>query len=452
MTNSATQKKKLFIKTYGCQMNVYDSEKMAELLEPHGYNITDNSDTADLVILNTCHIREKATEKVYSDIGRLKKAKDKRGNAGKGQIIAIGGCVAQAEGQEIINRAPVVDMVFGPQTYQDLPEMLAKLRSKEARRIVNTDFPADSKFDYLPEESRSGKISAFVSVQEGCDKFCHFCCVPYTRGTEYSRPVAQVLNDIKRLVAEGTREVHLLGQNVNAYHGEAEDGSTWGLARLIYAISDINGVERIRYITSHPRDMDAALIKAHGDVPQLMPYLHLPIQSGSDRILKTMNRKHTRDFYFKVIDDLKAARPDLAVSSDFIVGYPGETDQDFADTLDLVRRINFAQAYSFKYSPRPGTPAAIMENQVEETIKTERLEALQQLLDAQQLAYNHGFIGKTVPVLFERFGHKEGQLNGRSPWMQSVNVTGAERLLGKIIDVEIDLANERSLHGIIKVE
>ena len=443
--------KKLFIKTYGCQMNVYDSEKMEELLTPHGYALSDDAATADLVILNTCHIREKATEKVYSDIGRIKKLRGKTGDEKK-KYLAVAGCVAQAEGKEIIDRAPTVDMVFGPQTYHELPEMLAKLERKEEKRIVNTEFPVDSKFDYLPEEAAKDKISAFVSIQEGCDKFCHFCCVPYTRGAEYSRPVSKILDETQKLVANGTKEITFLGQNVNAYHGESDDGKVWDLAQLLYAAAETPGLERIRYVTSHPRDFNDALIKAHGDIPELMPYLHLPVQSGSNAILKAMNRKHDRDLYFKIIDQLREARPDIAMSSDFIVGYPGETDQDFADTLDLVRRVNYAQAYSFKYSPRPGTPASVMENQVPEQVKAERLETLQQLLNAQQLAFNHSFEGKTIPVLLDRKGKREGQLQGRSPWMQSVNVNGNERLIGHIINVKIDSAQSNSLYGTIETD
>jgi len=439
--------KKLFIKTWGCQMNVYDSARMADVLAPLGYRTADEPDGADMVILNTCHIREKAAEKVFSELGRLRTLKDRKADQGERMILAVAGCVAQAEGEEIVARAPFVDIVFGPQTYHTLPEMVARAH-RAAGAVLNTDFPAESKFDHLPDDASQG-VTAFLAVQEGCDKFCTFCVVPYTRGAEFSRPAAQVIEEAKRLVANGTREINLLGQNVNAFHGEAPDGSTWGLARLIRELAEIDGLERIRYTTSHPRDLDDELIRVHAEVPQLMPYLHLPVQAGSDRILAAMNRKHTADHYRALVDKLRTARPDLALSGDFIVGFPGERDADFAETLRLVNDVRYAQAYSFKYSPRPGTPAAVDDQQVPEEVKAERLAALQQLLDSHQQAFNQGFVGRTVPVLFDRVGKRPGQLLGRSPYMQSVYVEGGERLMGSIADVRIEAAHVNSLGGTI---
>ncbi|GGE56037.1 tRNA-2-methylthio-N(6)-dimethylallyladenosine synthase [Niveispirillum cyanobacteriorum] len=441
-------KKKLFIKTYGCQMNVYDSDRMADVLGPLGYEPTDTPDGADMVILNTCHIREKASEKVYSELGRIRHLQNEKAADGGRMVVAVAGCVAQAEGAEIMMRAPHVDMVFGPQTYHQLPEMVTRA-VRGAGGVVNTDFPVESKFDLLPEESAKPQgPAAFLSVQEGCDKFCTFCVVPYTRGSEYSRPVAQVLNEAKRLVSHGVREITLLGQNVNAFHGEGPDGKAWGLGRLIRALAEIDGLARIRYTTSHPRDMDDDLIDAHGTVPQLMPFLHLPVQSGSDRILAAMNRKHTGDDYRRLIDRLRTRQPDLALSSDFITGFPGETDQDFADTLRLITDIGFAQAYSFKYSARPGTPAATLEGrQVDEKVKDERLQAVQQLLNAQQVAFNQTMIGRTLSVLFDRVGKLEGQLLGRSAYMQSVYVQAPARLMGQMVEVHITGAYANSLSG-----
>ncbi|WP_082108855.1 tRNA (N6-isopentenyl adenosine(37)-C2)-methylthiotransferase MiaB [Azospirillum thiophilum] len=441
--------KKLFIKTWGCQMNVYDSARMADVLAPLGYRPVDEPDGADMVILNTCHIREKAAEKVFSELGRLRRMKDRKAEAEDGRmILAVAGCVAQAEGEEIVARAPFVDMVFGPQTYHTLPEMVAKA-SRAAGSVLNTDFPAESKFDFLPEETASQGVSAFLAVQEGCDKFCTFCVVPYTRGAEFSRPAAQILVEAKRLVAGGTREINLLGQNVNAWHGDGPDGSSWALGRLIRELAEIDGLERIRYTTSHPRDMADDLIRAHAEVPQLMPYLHLPVQAGSDRILAAMNRKHTADDYRRLVDRLRTAKPDLAMSGDFIVGFPGESDADFAATLKLVSDIGYAQAYSFKYSSRPGTPAAVDGGQLPEDVKEARLSALQQLLNAQQVAFNHGFIGRSVPVLFDRIGRRNGQLLGRSPWMQSVHAEANERLLGRIVEVRVDAALANSMAGTV---
>ncbi|CAO3356029.1 tRNA (N6-isopentenyl adenosine(37)-C2)-methylthiotransferase MiaB [Azospirillum palustre] len=441
--------KKLFIKTWGCQMNVYDSARMVDVLAPLGYQPVDEPDGADMVILNTCHIREKAAEKVFSELGRLRQMKDRKAEAEDGRmILAVAGCVAQAEGEEIVARAPFVDMVFGPQTYHTLPEMVAKA-SRAAGSVLNTDFPAESKFDLLPEESGSQGVAAFLAVQEGCDKFCTFCVVPYTRGAEFSRPAGQILAEAKRLVAGGTREITLLGQNVNAWHGDGPDGATWGLGRLIRELAEIDGLARIRYTTSHPRDMADDLIRAHAEVPQLMPYLHLPVQAGSDRVLAAMNRKHSADDYRRLVDRLRDAKPDLAMSGDFIVGFPGETDADFAQTLKLVTEIGYAQAYSFKYSSRPGTPAAVEGAQLPDAVKEARLEALRQLLDAQQIAFNHGFVGRSVPVLFDRVGRRDGQLLGRSPWMQSVHAEADERLLGRIVEVRVDAARANSLAGTV---
>lgn len=442
--------KKLYIKTYGCQMNVYDSARMADVLAPLGYAATEDPAEADFVILNTCHIREKASEKVYSELGRLRRLKDAGAAAGRRVIFGVAGCVAQAEGAEMVRRAPVVDLVFGPQTYHRLPEMVAQLDGG-ARGLVDTDFPADSKFDRLPEEGAADGANrgpaAFLSVQEGCDKFCSFCVVPYTRGAEFSRPVADVVAEAQRMAAGGTREITLLGQNVNAYHGAGPDGRTWGLGRLLRRLAEIEGLARLRYTTSHPRDMDAELIAAHRDEPKLMPYLHLPVQAGSDRILQAMNRKHTAEDYRRLVGDLRDARADLALSGDFIVGFPGERDRDFADTLRLVTDVGYAQAYSFKYSPRPGTPAAGVEGQVPEAAKAERLAALQQLLGAQQLAFNRSKVGSRMSVLLDRRGKRAGQLVGRSPWMQSVAVAAPARLLGTLAEVEIAEAHANSLIG-----
>jgi len=445
--------KKLYIKTYGCQMNVYDSARMADVLAPLGYSPADTPDGADMVILNTCHIREKAEEKVFSDLGRLKPFKSAKNDDGGDMIIAVAGCVAQAEGAEIMRRAPYVDIVLGPQTYHRLPEMVARAaravpgRDGKGRGILDTEFPAEAKFDFLPAESTAPGVSAFLSIQEGCDKFCTFCVVPYTRGAEYSRPAAAVLAEARRLVAGGARELNLLGQNVNAYHGEAPDGGAWGLARLAYALAEIPGVERIRYTTSHPRDVDDALIQAHGELPQLMPFLHLPVQSGSDRILEAMNRKHGAAHYLKLIDRFRAARPDMAFSSDFIVGFPGERDEDFQATMALVREVGFAQAFSFRYSPRPGTPAANIEDRVPDVVAQARLLELQDVLERQQRAFFAGMIGRTLPVLFEKPGRHDGQLIGRSPYLQGVHALANPRLIGTIHPVRITDATLQSLGG-----
>ncbi|MCW5745443.1 MAG: tRNA (N6-isopentenyl adenosine(37)-C2)-methylthiotransferase MiaB [Alphaproteobacteria bacterium] len=452
-----TRKKGLFIRTYGCQMNVYDSQRMAEILQPLGYAPADSPDDADMAILNTCHIREKASEKVFSELGRLRDAKARRRAAGEDLVIAVAGCVAQAEGAEIMRRQPAVDIVVGPQAYHRLPEMVARAaRAAAGRRpgatrgigVLDTEFPVEAKFDHLPMPTTVTGGTAFLSVQEGCDKFCTFCVVPYTRGAEYSRPAAAILAEARALVAAGAVEITLLGQNVNAWHGTAPDGmTTWGLGELIRALASIGGLARLRYTTSHPRDMDNALIAAHRDVPSLMPYLHLPVQSGSDRILAAMNRQHGRDLYLQLVDKLRAARPDMALSTDIIVGFPGETDADFADTLRLVREVGFAAAFSFKYSPRPGTPAALLDRQIPEPIKDARLQELQALLATQQRAFNAAMTGRTVPVLFQERGRKPGQLLGKSPWLQSVHAMGEASLLGRIIDVRILAAHGVSLSG-----
>ena len=448
MVDTEKTKKGLLIRTWGCQMNVYDSARMADVLAPLGYMPVEEPEQADMVIFNTCHIREKATEKVFSDLGRLRVIKEARQQAGGDMMIAVAGCVAQAEGAEITARAPYVDMVLGPQTYHALPEMVASVEKSTGKtRIVNTDFPVESKFDLLPDHAASQGPSAFLAVQEGCDKFCTFCVVPYTRGAEYSRSVASLLAEAGRMVASGSREINLLGQNVNAFHGEGPDGEIWGLGRFIRALAEIPGLDRIRYTTSHPRDMQDDLIAAHRDVPALMPFLHLPIQSGSDRILSAMNRKHTADDYRRLIDRLRDVRPDLIMSGDFIVGFPGETDRDFEDTLAVIRDVGYGQAYSFKYSIRPGTPAAKLPGQVPEDVKTARLEILQNLLAEQQLALNKQSIGTTVPVLFDRRGRQQGQLLGKTPLMQSVHVNAPDRLFGQIVDVHIDTAKINSLSG-----
>jgi tRNA-2-methylthio-N6-dimethylallyladenosine synthase len=445
--------KRLHIKTYGCQMNVYDSARMADLLAPLGYRVVGGADEADMVILNTCHIREKAAEKVYSELGRLRAPKRERARAGGRMVLAVGGCVAQAEGAEILRRAPHVDIVFGPQTYHRLPDMVEALLAAPTgaapRGLLDTEFPAEAKFDFLPEAASPPGVAAILSVQEGCDKFCSFCVVPYTRGAEYSRPVAEVLAEARRLVAAGAREITLLGQNVNAYHGAAPTGGEWGLGRLIRALAEIAGLARIRYTTSHPGDVDDALVAAHRDVKQLMPFLHLPVQSGSDRVLAAMNRKHSADDYRRMIARFRAARPDMAFSSDFIVGHPGEDDADFAATLRLVEEIGFAQAFSFVYSPRPGTPAAQMP-QLSEAIKSARLATLQELLWAQQRRFNEASRGRVLPVLFDRPGRHPGQLIGRSPYLQSVHVEAGDVRLGALLPVRIVGAGQNSVAGVLE--
>ena len=438
--------KRVYIKTYGCQMNVYDSARMAEVLAPLGYAPADGPQSADMVILNTCHIREKASEKVYSELGRLKELQHAKAQAGGRMILAVAGCVAQAEGAEILARAPHVDLVVGPQAYHRLPELVAKA-ARAGGAAIDTEFPVEPKFDFLPQTATPPGVSAFLSVQEGCDKFCTFCVVPYTRGAEYSRPVAAVIAEARRLIAAGAAEITLLGQNVNAYHGEGPDGRSWGLARLIRALAGIDGLKRIRYTTSHPRDLDADLIDAHGEIEALMPFLHLPVQSGSDRILQAMNRQHRAQDYLDKVAALRRARPDIALSSDFIVGFPGESAADFEATLALVGAVGFAQAYSFKYSARPGTPAAALANQVPEEEKAERLERLQTLLARQQDAFNRAMLGRTVPVLIERRGRHGGQVLGRSPWLQAVHAEGPESLIGSVAEIAVETVEPHSLGG-----
>jgi tRNA-2-methylthio-N6-dimethylallyladenosine synthase len=442
--------KKLHIKTFGCQMNAYDSERMAEALEPEGYVLTEDQGEADLVILNTCHIREKAAEKVYSELGRVRLAKEERRREGRDTLIAVAGCVAQAEGGEILARAPVVDIVVGPQSYHRLAGLVAEA-SATGKGLVATDFPAEDKFAQLPERPRGRvQISAFVTVQEGCDKFCTFCVVPYTRGAEFSRTPDEIVAEVERLAANGTREITLLGQNVNAYHGAGPDGRAWTLAKLLRRLAEVPSIDRLRYTTSHPLDMDEDLIELFADEPKLMPYLHLPVQSGSDRILKTMNRKHTVAVYETVIGKVREARPDIALSTDIIVGFPGETDADFEQTLALAARARFAQAFSFIYSARPGTPAASLEDQVPEAVKRERLYALQRRIDDDRHAFDRATVGRRLEVLFEGRGRKPGQIAGRSPYLQAVHVEGSEGLIGKIAAVDIAAASPNSLTGVIK--
>ena len=439
--------KKVFVKTYGCQMNVYDSERMRDVLSPLGYAETATPEEADLVILNTCHIREKAAEKVYSELGKIRQMKRARAGQGAEMLIAVAGCVAQAEGEEIVKRAPAVDLVFGPQTYHRLPQLLAR-RQEGGRAVVETEFPAEDKFGELDAKTLPRKgVAAFLTVQEGCDKFCTFCVVPYTRGAEFSRPVEQVLAEARKLAAQGVKEFTLLGQNVNAYHGVDAKGRSTGLAGLVAELSRIEGIERLRYTTSHPRDMTDDLIAAHADNPKLMPYLHLPVQSGSDAVLKAMNRGHTAEHYLRLIEKIRAARPDIAMSGDFIVGFPGETEQDFEATLSLIHEVGYASAYSFKYSPRPGTPAAGHEAQIPEAEKTARLHELQALVFAQQTAFNAGMVGKTLPVLLEKPGRDPGQLIGRSPYLQPVHLQAEKTLIGKIVDTHITAVGTNSLSG-----
>lgn len=441
------QGKSVFIRTYGCQMNVYDSERMADLLKPIGYKTVDAPEAADLVILNTCHIREKAAEKVYSDLGRLKRQKDKRRAAGADMTIAVAGCVAQAEGAEISTRAPVVDMVVGPQAYHRLPELLAR-KAREAGDILETDFAVEEKFDRLAERTADGP-TAFITVQEGCDKFCTFCVVPYTRGAEVSRPVEAIAGEARMLAAQGVREVTLLGQNVNAWAAPAPAGDAkggdWGLGELCRHLAKIDGLDRIRFTTSHPRDTDDGLIAALGAEEKLMPYLHLPVQAGSDKILKAMNRGHTGEHYVRLIEKIRAARPDIAISGDFIVGFPGETNEDFEETLALVSEIGYASAYSFKYSRRPGTPGAAMPKQVAEDEKSDRLARLQSLLERQRTDFNAAQIGRVLPVLFEKPGRHAGQLIGRSPYLQSVHATAPESMIGQIAPAAITGATANAL-------
>lgn len=442
--------KKVHIKTFGCQMNEYDSSRMAEALEPEGYVSTGDPAEADLVILNTCHIREKAAEKVYSELGRVRLARERRRREGRDMLIAVAGCVAQAEGREIMARAPAVDLVVGPQSYHRLASLVAEAAAG-GKGVVATDFPAEDKFAHLPQRSRQARQpSAFITVQEGCDKFCTFCVVPYTRGAEYSRSASEIVAEAERLATQGAREITLLGQNVNAYHGKGPDGRSWTLARLLRRLAEVPSIARLRFTTSHPLDMDDELIALFGDEPKLMPYLHLPFQSGSDRILEAMNRKHTIAAYEAVIAKVRAARPDIALSTDIIVGFPGETDRDFAATMALAGRVRFAQAFTFKYSARPGTPAASVPNQVADEAKHERLLALQGLIDGHRRAFDRATVGRRLPVLFERKGRKPGQVAGRSPYLQPVYMEGPETLVGQIAPVDILAASPNSLAGVMK--
>lgn len=439
--------RKVFIKTYGCQMNVYDSVRMSDALAKDGYVQTEDMGEADLVLLNTCHIREKAAEKVYSALGRLRDMKKSREEQGREFMIGVAGCVAQAEGEEILRRAPAVDVVIGPQTYHRLPEALKRVRGGE--RVIETEYAVEDKFEHLPvaEKStlRTRGVTAFLTVQEGCDKFCTFCVVPYTRGSEVSRPVRQIVDEAMKLVDAGVREITLLGQNVNAWQGEGPKAEKWGLAELLYRLAEIPGLARLRYTTSHPRDMDDRLIGAHRDLRILMPYLHLPVQSGSDRILKAMNRRHTGEEYIQLIEKIRAARPDIAMSGDFIVGFPGETDRDFEDTMAMVETVKYAQAFSFKYSTRPGTPGADLTDQVAEDVKAERLERLQALLLRQQKEFAESLVGKTMDVLLEKPGRMTEQLIGRSPWLQSVNLDAKTLKIGDIVNVRITATGPNSL-------
>ena len=441
MTADAPEKR-VYIKTYGCQMNVYDSERMADVLRPLGYGLTDVAEGADLVVLNTCHIREKATEKVYSELGQIKRLKAAKAAAGGAMLVAVAGCVAQAEGAEIVRRQPAVDLVVGPQSYHRLPELIARAHRASGEALA-ADFAPEAKFDALPADRAPSGVTAFLTVQEGCDKFCAFCVVPYTRGPEYSRPAGAIVAEAEALAAQGVREVTLLGQNVNAYDG----GEGGGLAALVRRLAAVPGLARIRYTTSHPRDMDDALIAAHGEIDALMPYLHLPVQSGSDRVLKAMNRGHTAEHYLRLVARIRTARPDIALSGDFIVGFPGEREADFEATLGLVREAGYASAFTFKYSRRPGTPAAAMPGQVAEPVKAERLARLQALLDAQQQAFNQAQVGRVLPVLIEKTGRREGQIGGRSPYLQAVHCEGEENLIGQIAPVRIVSAGRGSLAG-----
>ena len=441
--------KKVHIKSYGCQMNVYDSQRMGDLLAPLGYQAADAAEDADLIILNTCHIREKAAEKVYSELGKLRRLKENRNRAGRPPVIAVAGCVAQAEGEEIVRRQKAVDLVFGPQTYHRLPHLL-KLHAASGRHVVDTQFPAEDKFEHLARALPKRGVTAFLTVQEGCDKFCTFCVVPYTRGAEFSRPAAQIEAEAVALALAGVREITLLGQNVNAYHGLGPDGEIWPLARLITHLSRIDGIERLRFTTSHPRDMSDDLIAAHAENPKLMPYLHLPIQAGSDRTLQEMNRGHDAERYLKLIARIRQARPDIALSGDFIVGFPGESEADFEATLSVVREARYASAFSFKYSPRPGTPAAERADQVPDEIKSDRLARLQAVLGAQQQAFNQACLNREMAILLEKPGRHAGQLVGRSPYLQSVYIDAGTHGIGDMVNVTIDAVGSNSLSAHIQ--
>ena len=445
----AQGRRKVFVKSYGCQMNVYDSQRMSDLLAPEGYDETARIEDADLVVLNTCHIRERATEKIFSELGKVRVLKAERRASGLDTQVVVAGCVAQAEGGEILRREKAVDVVVGPQSYHNLPQLLVEAGA--ARRVVDTDFALDGKFATLPRPTRRQVAArgpaAFLTIQEGCDKFCTFCVVPYTRGAELSRPVAAIVDEARALVDNGVREITMLGQNVNGYHGEGEGGRSTGLAELCRRLASIPGLVRIRYTTSHPNDLDDDLIAAHRDLPALMPFLHLPVQSGSDRILKAMNRRHTAAAYLDLVGRLRAARPDLALSSDFIVGFPGETDADFQATLDLIGKVGFASTFSFKYSPRPGTPGADMPDQVSEPAMRERLAALQALVEAQRQAFNAAMVGRTLDVLVERPGRHPGQVTGKTPYLQQVQFDGPAALSGTVQRVVIVGTATNSLFG-----
>jgi tRNA-2-methylthio-N6-dimethylallyladenosine synthase len=447
-TSAPAGDKKLFVKSYGCQMNVYDAARMADVLAPEGYTETAVMEEADLIVLNTCHIREKAADKVFSELGKVRVLKEARAAAGRTTKIAVAGCVAQAEGAEILRKQRAVDLVVGPQSYHRLPELL---RQSALKPVIDTDFPVEDKFDHLAQPSddktRQRGISAFLTVQEGCDKFCAFCVVPYTRGAEYSRPPAKIIAEADSLARAGVREITLLGQNVNGYHGEADDGRDWSLAELLLRLSKVEGIVRLRYMTSHPNDMREDLIRAHGELPALMPFLHLPVQSGSDRILGAMNRRHTAEDYRRLVERIRHARPDIALSSDFIVGFPGETESDFVATLELAKEINFASTFFFKYSPRPGTPGADLVDQVPEDVMTERLIRLQDVVETQRRAFNASMVGRTFDVLFEKPGRHSGQIGGKSPYLQAVHVDGPETLIGRVAPVEIVECSSNSLYG-----
>ena len=444
--------KKLFIKTHGCQMNFYDSEKMSDLLKPHGYQLDNNEDNADLIVLNTCHIREKAVEKTYSELGRIRdKIKLRKEKTGKKSIVAVAGCVAQAQGKEIMKRSPWVDIVVGPQSYQNLPELISKVDPLKNNKYIDIEFPTIPKFDHLNCHISDRSPSAFLTIQEGCDKFCTFCVVPYTRGAEYSRPLTSIIDEAKKLIDSGVKEITLLGQNVNAWNAVDKDKNIWGLGRLIEELAKIKELQFIRYTTSHPLDMDIELIEAHRDIDKLMPYLHLPVQSGSDKVLKMMNRKHTSAEYIKVIEKIRDYNPEIAISGDFIIGFPGETDKDHQATLNLIKEINYSQAYSFKYSSRPGTPAVVFFNHVEESIKSSRLQEVQDLLRLQQMEFNKKSINSTQNVLVLKNGKKNRQYLGRSPFNQSIYFYSDDNnLIGSTIDINVTEAFQNSLTGIIK--
>ncbi len=441
--------KKLFIKTHGCQMNFYDSERMTDLLKPHGYQLDDNEDDADLIVLNTCHIREKAVEKTYSELGRIRdKINLRKENTGKKSIVAVAGCVAQAQGKEIMKRSPWVDIVVGPQSYQNLPELIAKVDPIKKNVNINIDFPTIPKFDHLDTNINERGASAFLTIQEGCDKFCTFCVVPFTRGSEYSRPIISIIDEANKLIDVGVKEITLLGQNVNAWNAPGPDKTIWGLGRLIEELAKINKLEFIRYTTSHPLDMDIELIKAHRDIDKLMPYLHLPIQSGSNKILKKMNRKHTAKQYLEIIEKVRDYKPNIAISGDFIVGFPGETEDDHQATLQLIEQANYAQAYSFKYSKRPGTSGSVFSNQIDENIKNSRLHEVQELLRSQQISFNETTVNSTIKVLVLKKGKKNNQYLGRSPFNQSVFFNSKNKnLIGSTVDLHITEAFQNSVAG-----